>query len=88
MRHAIASVFIILTLSGCTTTKTVIEYREVTKKLPDVLMTECIMPFDARPATYGEAVERDEVWRNSFVLCAKKIAGIRQYYSQKQKGLK
>ncbi|MBL4831859.1 MAG: hypothetical protein JKY55_18500 [Aliivibrio sp.] len=80
MNPVIASLFLILILSGCTTTKTVVEYKEVIKKPPEALMTECIMPFSERPKTYGEAAERDEVWHNSFEQCAKKIEGIRGFY--------
>jgi hypothetical protein len=66
-------ILIILTLSACTTTKTVIEYREVTVKPPESLLTECTRPFDERPKKYGEAAERDEIWRFHFDKCALKI---------------
>lgn len=80
MSRVIALVFIILMASGCTTTKTVIEYREIIKKPPEVILTECIKPFNTRPITYGEAAERDEVWSSAFDLCAKKIDENRRFY--------
>ncbi|MEI6896260.1 MAG: hypothetical protein V5786_02005 [Psychromonas sp.] len=48
-------------------------------------MTQCLFPFDERPKTYGEAVERDHVWHHSFSQCAKKIEGIRVFYQQESK---
>ncbi len=82
MNPVIASLFLILMLSGCTTTKTIVEYKEVIKPPPAALMAECIMPFSERPKTYGEAVERDEAWHNSFELCAKKIEGVKLFYQR------
>ncbi len=85
MHRAITSLFLTLLISGCTTTKTIIDYKEVIKKPADILMTQCLFPFDERPKTYGEAVERDHVWHHSFSQCAKKIEGIRVFYQQESK---
>lgn len=79
MRIALISLFLIAML-GCTTkTETVVvtEYKDRLVMPTFSYITECRRPFNTRPKTYGESVERDQVWLCAFERCALKIMGVR-----------
>lgn len=70
-----------MVLSGCTTTKTVVvtEYKDRKVLPPAHYLTECFRPFEHPPATYGEAVRRDQAWLCAFERCAIKVMGYREF---------
>lgn len=85
--HRVAISLLIILLSGCQGTNTITEYqyREITKVPNSAYLVECEQPFKDKPATYGSAVLRDEVWLNAFRLCACKIEKNREFYGYANK---
>lgn len=67
---------------GCTSNQPLVvtEYVALDKVPPAAYLTECELPFAQPPKTYGEAVERDQVWLCAFEACAIKVRGIRAFY--------
>lgn len=80
MNRAMLFLLLTLTLSACSTTETIVEYKEVVNVPPESILTICERPFNERPKTYGESVERDEIWRRHFDECALKIKMNREHY--------
>ncbi|MGR6858906.1 Rz1-like lysis system protein LysC [Aliivibrio salmonicida] len=68
---------------GCTSNQPLVvtEYVTLDKVPPAAYLTECEPPFSLPPKTYGEAVERDQVWLCAFEACAMKVIGIRWFYN-------
>ncbi|SKA56582.1 Rz1-like lysis system protein LysC [Enterovibrio nigricans] len=77
----------LLLMVGCTSKPMVVtEYVIHEKVPPSAYLTECELPFNAPPKTYGEAVERDQVWLCAFEACALKVAEIRGFYNIESQG--
>lgn len=80
------SVLLMLLLMGCapSTPEVITKVNEVYLFPPPAYLVDCDPPFDSEPDTYGDAYERDPVWKVAFDQCAGKIDKINRWVQDKQ----